>query len=840
MLLYSQPTNSVNNEQLIVGFGDIFTINHTTQQALRSSTMSGTTETISVKSEAPEDVKSYDGFDDATEQQIKDLARQLTNTSTHQNNGKTSSSNDLIRTLTSFSQVPGSVPMGEGQIDERLDPTSDNFDSKFWVKNIRKLMDSDPEHYKPSSLGIAYRNLCAKGIASDADYQQTVSNMPVKMITDFYYNWFKANDESRYFQILKPMDALMKPGTLTVVLGRPGAGCSTLLKTIGAQTYGFKIDKDSVISYDGLSQQDIEKHYRGEVVFSAELDYHFPHLTVGQTLEFAAALRTPQNRPSGITREQYAKHMTQVYMATYGLSHTYNTKVGNDFVRGVSGGERKRVSIAEVSLCGSSIQCWDNATRGLDAATALEFIRALKTSAMILETTPLIAIYQCSQDAYDLFDNVVVLYEGYQIFYGSASKAKSYFERMGWECPPRQTTADFLTSVTSPAERVPRPGFEHKVPLTPQEFSEYWKNSPEYHELIQEVDAYIDNAKRMNTASEYQAAHIAKQANHTRPGSSYTVSYAMQVKTIMKRNIWRTKGDPSITVFSVISNIIMGLILSSLFYNLSATTGTFYYRTAALFFAVLFNAFSSMLEILALFEARGIVEKHKKYALYHPSADAFASILTEIPAKLVTSIGFNLIFYFMVNFRRSPGHFFFYYLMNIMCTFVMSHMFRSIGSYFKTLSESMTPTALILMGLVIYTGFVLPTPTMHGWSRWINYIDPVAYVFEALVANEFAGRNFECSVFVPAYDSVPMANKVCSAVSAKPGDTVIKGTDYIYESFRYKASHNWRNFGIVVGFVIFFLFTYITLVEFNKGAMQKGEVIVFMKSTLNKLKKQQK
>ncbi|KRZ98220.1 uncharacterized protein AC631_06020, partial [Debaryomyces fabryi] len=127
-------------------------------------------------------------------------------------------------------------------------------------------------------------------------------------------------------------------------------------------------------------------------------------------------MRTPQNR-GNIDRESYAKHMASVYMATYGLSHTRNTNVGNDFVRGVSGGERKRVSIAEVSLCGSNIQCWDNATRGLDAATALEFIRALKTSATILDATPLIAIYQCSQDAYDLFDNVVVLYEGYQIFY---------------------------------------------------------------------------------------------------------------------------------------------------------------------------------------------------------------------------------------------------------------------------------------------------------------------------------------------------------------------------------------------------------------------------------------
>ncbi|GME76025.1 unnamed protein product [Ambrosiozyma monospora] len=201
----------------------------------------GTTETISVKSEDQEGVKFYDGFDETTEKQIQSLARQLSNTSTHQNSGQASSCNDLIRTLTSFSQVPGQVTFGEGDIDERLDPTSDQFDSKFWVKNIRKLMDSDPEHYKPSSLNIAYRNLCAKGIASDADYQPTVSNMPIKMFKNLYYNWIKANDESRFFQILKPMDALIKAGTLTVVLGRPGAGCSTLLKTIGAQTHEVRL-----------------------------------------------------------------------------------------------------------------------------------------------------------------------------------------------------------------------------------------------------------------------------------------------------------------------------------------------------------------------------------------------------------------------------------------------------------------------------------------------------------------------------------------------------------------------------------------------------------------------
>lgn len=83
-------------------------------------------------------------------------------------------------------------------------------------------------------------------------------------------------------------------------------------------------------------------------------------MTVGQTLEFAASVRTPSHRIAGLSRKEYARYIAQVVMAVYNLSHTYNTKVGNDFVRGVSGGERKRVSIAEMTLSASSFAAWDN------------------------------------------------------------------------------------------------------------------------------------------------------------------------------------------------------------------------------------------------------------------------------------------------------------------------------------------------------------------------------------------------------------------------------------------------------------------------------------------------
>lgn len=146
----------------------------------------------------------------------------------------------------------------------------------------------------------------------------------------------------------------------------------------------------------------MHSRFRGEVIYQAETDIHFPQLTVGQTLMFAALGRTPKNRLPGVSRQEYARHVRDAVMAVFGISHTINTKVGDDYVRGVSGGERKRVSIAEVMLSQSSIQCWDNSTRGLDSATALEFARTLRLSSELMGTTAIVAMYQASQPAYDV------------------------------------------------------------------------------------------------------------------------------------------------------------------------------------------------------------------------------------------------------------------------------------------------------------------------------------------------------------------------------------------------------------------------------------------------------
>ena len=339
---------------------------------------------------------------------------------------------------------------------------------------------------------------------------------------------------------------------------------------------GIYLDEQTQLNYRGITPEQMNSQFRGEAVYTAEVDVHFPNLTVGQTLSFAAEARAPRTLPPGLTRKQFAEHSRAVIMSIFGIAHTINTVVGNDFLRGVSGGERKRVTISEVALSGAPLQCWDNSTRGLDSANDIEFVKNLRLGAEFMGTSSVVAIYQAPQSAYDLFDKVCVLYEGEQIFFGPINEAKAYFVDMGFECPEQQTVPDFLTSLTSAFERTPRSGMESQVPTSPAEFAARWKKSEQYHALRQQITAFEErhpfNADKYD---KFLSSRRAQQSKHSRVKSPYTLSYGDQVKLCLKRGFWRLKADPSLTLTQLFGNFAMSLIISSVFFNLGESRPCF-------------------------------------------------------------------------------------------------------------------------------------------------------------------------------------------------------------------------------------------------------------------------
>lgn len=185
---------------------------------------------------------------------------------------------------------------------------------------------------------------------------------------------------------------------------------------------------------------------------------------------------------------------------------------------------------------------------------------------------------------------------------------------MGFHCPERATTADFLTSVTSPNEREAREGWESRVPRTPDEFAARWRESEDRARLLADIDAFDrEFPVGAEPLQKFVQSRKAEQAKHQyvnvrrrlctvltlnrRPRSPYTISVPMQIRLCMDRGFQRLRGDMSLTLSGMIGNFIMALIIGSVFYNLPFNTGSFYSRGVLLFFAILLNAFSSFLEV---------------------------------------------------------------------------------------------------------------------------------------------------------------------------------------------------------------------------------------------------
>lgn len=398
-----------------------------------------------------------------------------------------------------------------------LDPSSPQFDCRIWARWFLDRQRQAGTKSKPH--GVAFRNLTISGLGPDERYMETVFSTLTKV-----FRWTELMRKSKPKKIIQGIDGLLESNEMLLVLGRPGSGCSTLLKTISNELSGLQIDAESTINYSGISQKEMKRHHGGETTYNEETDKHFPHLTVWQTLHFAAKCKTPAARFNDVSRTEYADELAGVVAAAYGLFDVRNTIVGNDWIRGVSGGQRKRVSLAEMALGGGTLASWDNSTKGLDSATALEFVKSLRMSCELSGACHAVTIYQASQAIYDLFDRVTLLYEGRQVYYGRAAEAKRYFEDMGWYCPPRMTTADFLTSVTNPEERQISKGQIGSIPQTAEDFEHYWKQSSSYKTCIKDIERHEQDFPPDGSAlQELRDAHRAGQSKHARPGSPYLV-----------------------------------------------------------------------------------------------------------------------------------------------------------------------------------------------------------------------------------------------------------------------------------------------------------------------------
>lgn len=683
-------------------------------------------------------------------------------------------------------------------------------------------------------VGVVFKNLTVQGVETGASFVRTLPHAVIgtfgpdlyKVICHFVPQ-LRFGRKPPIRNLIHDFSGAVREGEMMLVLGRPGAGCTTFLKAIANDREAFAAVHGEV-SYGGLSAEDQNRHFRGEVIYNPEVDQHFPALTVWQTLKFSLINKTRKHDRANIPV------IIDALLKMFGISHIKNTLVGNEYVHGVSGGERKRVSIAETLATKSSVVCWDNSTRGLDASTALDYAKSLRIMTDVSKRTTLVTLYQAGESIYELMDKVMVIDNGRMLYQGPAHEARQYFTDLGFFCPEQSTTADFLTSLCDPNAREFQTGREASTPKTAEDLEQVFKNSEAYRRIWEDVCRYekrLQDTEKEDTR-QFQKTVAQSKSKTVSKKSPYTVSLARQVAACVKREFWLLWGDKTSLYtkhFIILSN---ALIVSSLFYGESLDTSGAFARGGALFFSILFLGWLQLTELMPALTGRAIVARHKDYAFYRPSAVSIARVVVDFPAIFCMVVPFTIIVYFMTGLDVSVSKFFIYFLFVYTTTFCITSLYRMFAALSPTIDDAVRFSGIALNLLILYVGYVIPKQTLANnsiWFGWLLYVNPISYSYESVLTNEFSGRVMQCapSQLVPQGPGVDPRYQSCALTGSQFGHTSVSGARYLMTNFEFTRSHLWRNLGVVIAFTVLYILVTVFAAETLSFVGGGGGALVF-------------
>jgi ATP-binding cassette subfamily G (WHITE) protein 2 (SNQ2) len=525
-------------------------------------------------------------------------------------------------------------------------------------KNFKSfLRDRDPTGWYPEHRGVCFDKLTTYGIVNDEHGTKTLSTALWRTLTaKDIYEWmfkrfFTSRNSATHRAIISNMSGVVRGGEMVLVLGTPGSGCSTFLRTLGNQHSNFT-KVEGFLSFSGLSSDEVTKSYRGEVAYVPEEDEHVPMLTVRQTLSFVLKSKVPQRYHDEIP------DYLDMYGRVFSMSHVLDTPIGNDYIRGISGGERKRVSIMETLAVDAAVIAWDNSTRGLDAASAVKYAQSLRILTDVTNKATLVTLYQASDAILDVMDKIMVLDEGRMIYQGPVSEAQSYFERLGYYRHPRQTLADFLTSVTSPSQRQFRDGAQDQSPKGSEALEKVFRQSDQFESISKQIKAFQSEMcsspqpiSKGNGENPFKATSATRKSRYVPTSSSYNTTFALQVRLCVQREWSQLKQHLYPIYVRLAIVMIVAFLLGSMFYDMPQDSQGIYSRGGFTFYASIVIGWVQLAELEGAMEGRSIIARHKQQAIARPSVVGLSKVCFDVLIIFVESLVFGIIAYFLAGMR---------------------------------------------------------------------------------------------------------------------------------------------------------------------------------------------
>ncbi|XWS59337.1 hypothetical protein CRYUN_Cryun08bG0113200 [Craigia yunnanensis] len=547
---------------------------------------------------------------------------------------------------------------------------------------------------------------------------QTEPTLPIYLkFTDVTYKVIiKGMTTSEERDILNGISGAVNPGEVLALMGPSGSGKTTLLNLIGGRLIQSTVG--GTITYN---DQPYSKFLKSRIGFVTQDDVLFPHLTVKETLTYAARLRLPK----ALTKQQKEKRAIDV-IYELGLERCQDTMIGGSFVRGVSGGERKRVCIGNEIIINPSLLFLDEPTSGLDSTTALRTVQTLQHIAEAGKTV-ITTIHQPSSRLFHKFDKLILLGKGSLLYFGKASEAMVYFSSIG--CSPliSMNPAEFLldlangniNDISVPSE------LEDKVEMGNSETETRNGKPPPavVHEYL--VEAYesrvADNeTKKLMTPLPLDEELKLKVSSSKRQwGASWWQQYCI----LFCRGIKERRHDyfSWLRITQVLSTaIILGLLW---WQSDSKSTRGRQDQAGLLFFIAVFWGFFPVFTAIFTFpQERAMLSKERAADMYRLSAYFLARTTSDLPLDLILPVLFLLVVYFMAGLRLSASPFFLSMLTVFLCIVAAQGLGLAIGATLMDLKRATTLASVTVMTFMLAGGyFVKKVPVFISWIRYMSF-----------------------------------------------------------------------------------------------------------------------
>lgn len=526
----------------------------------------------------------------------------------------------------------------------------------------------------------------------------------------------------------------IQPGTVTAIMGPSGAGKTTLLDILANRVKNGNVSGEIYVN-----GKLIDSSYQRICGYVFQDDNLMSTMTVRECLTFSANLRLPD----AVGSEEKNRRVDQV-LADLGIAHLADRKIGDHMHRGISGGEKRRVSIGMELVTSPHILYLDEPTSGLDSASAFSVMKTIVDLAKKGRTV-VFSIHQPRSNIFAQFDEIILMRSGRIAYAGRADKAVDYFSKLGYACPPNFNPADYLIDVLTQSQANLLFNFEPvnqpsiiKSPINLE------GKKKDYGAISDDSSDEFNNYKNQ-TISLYQNDSL--DMKNTEIGQiyegtmlPYATSFYSQLMTLSSRSFKNFYRNFYLMPAHFLSGLVMGILLGLIYYQLGNNIAACQNRMGSIFFMCSLLAFGAMSSLELFITERSIFVRERANGYYRPTAYFISKTLFDIiPLRIFPPIIMGCIAYWLIGLREEVTHFLWFLLIMVLFNIVSGALCIAIGAIAPTVASGNVMATLFILASSLFSGFLLNKDSIPAYLSWIKYLSFWNYAFEALLINELYG-----------------------------------------------------------------------------------------------------